>query len=342
MATHEERNMKSPTLSVLGLTTVLALAATTVEAQGPGKDYGEGIASVVAMRQQSLIGTRGFLDRRAAFETLMAQFAVPNGVTIRTVDANGVPGKWISPDNSGPAAHARGVILYLHGGGFYSGSSDSHRVLAATLAKNADADVLLVDYRRIPEAVYPAQIDDAVSSYEWLRKQGYSAARIALAGESAGGNLVLELALRLRAAGQPLPSSMVAMSPIMDLTASGASTRTNAKRDPLLRRDGLLEVTRVYMHGTDPRSPDASPLFADLHGLPPLLLQVGAGELLLDDSLGMARAAARDDVAVSVEVWPGMVHQWQLFPDVVPDARRALRDCATFIKAHMTGSGESG
>jgi acetyl esterase/lipase len=326
-------------MSTLGLMTVLAMGAADAAAQEPVEKYGEGVAAIVALRQQSLIGTSGFLDRRAAFETLMAQFPVPDGVTIRTVDANGVPGKWIAPGDAASPASARGVILYLHGGGFYSGSSDSHRVLAATLAKAANADVLLVDYRRMPESLYPAQIEDAVASYEWLRKQGYPASRIALAGESAGGNLVLELALRLRRAGQPLPSSMVAMSPIMDLTASGLSTRTNAARDPVLQRDGLLNVTQVYMNGKDPRNPDASPMFADLHGLPPLLLQVGAGELLLDDSLGMARVASRDDVPVTVQVWPGMVHQWQLFPSIVPDARRALRDCAEFIKTHMADAG---
>jgi acetyl esterase/lipase len=334
--------MKTPTISALGPATALALSTTAVQAQDAGKEADTGIARIVAMRKQSLVGTHGFIDRRTAFETLMAQFAVPAGVTIRTVDANGVSGKWLSPDDGDSttapariASPARGVILYLHGGGFYSGSSDSHRVLGATLAKDAHADVLLVDYRRMPEAVYPAQIEDAVASYEWLLKQGYSASRIAIAGESAGGNLVLELVLRLRAAGRPLPSSMIAMSPILDLTASGASTRTNAKRDPVLQRDGLLEVTRIYMHGADPRSPDASPLFADLRGLPPLLLQVGAGELLLDDSLRVAEVAARDDVAVTVEVWPGMVHQWQLFPGIEPDARRALRDVAAFVRAHL-------
>jgi monoterpene epsilon-lactone hydrolase len=335
--------MKPLIISALGFAAalVLALAATAVQAQSAPEANREGIATVVAMRQQSLAGTHGFIDRRAAFEKLMAGFPVPDGVTIRTVSANGVPAKWISPDNGkSSSAHTRGVILYLHGGGFYSGSSDSHRVLAATLAQDAQADVLLIDYRRMPEAVYPAQIDNAVTSYEWLLQQGYRASNIALAGESAGGNLVLELALRLRAAHRPLPSSMVAMSPITDLTASGASTRTNADKDPVLTRDGLLDVTRVYMHGADPRSPGASPLFADLHGLPPLLLQVGSGEILLDDSLRVARVAAMDDVAVSVEVWPGMVHQWQLFPSLVPDARRALEDSGTFIHAHMALAGE--
>ncbi|CAM3345181.1 alpha/beta hydrolase [Bordetella flabilis] len=340
--------MKSLTISALGVTATLALTGPAVQAHEVRHDFDTGTARIVAMREHSLVGTRGFLDRRSAFESLMAQFAVPAGVTIRAIDANGVPAKWISPEESAspasPGSRPHGVILYLHGGGFYSGSSDSHRVLGATLAKDANADLLLVDYRRMPEAVYPAQIDDAVSSYEWLLAQGYSASQIAIAGESAGGNLVLELALRLRAAGRPLPSSMVAMSPIMDLTASGGSTRANAKRDPVLQRDGLLEVTRVYMHGADPRSPDASPLFADLRGLPPLMLQVGAGELLLDDSLRMAEHAARDDVAVTVEVWPGMVHQWQLFPAIVPDARRALRHCAAFIRTHMVkpGRGQTG
>jgi acetyl esterase/lipase len=213
----------------------VTLAATDVQAQSAPAASSDGIATIVAMRQQSLVGTHDFIDRRAAFEKLMAGFPVPDDVTIRTVSANGVSGKWISPDKgTSSSARPRGVILYLHGGGFYSGSSDSHRVLAATLAKDAQANVLLIDYRRMPEAVYPAQIDDAVASYEWLLQQGYSASHIALAGESAGGNLVVELALRLRAAHRPLPTSIVAMSPIMDLTASGESSQTNAARDPLL------------------------------------------------------------------------------------------------------------
>ncbi|ABE36914.1 alpha/beta hydrolase fold family protein [Paraburkholderia xenovorans LB400] len=328
--------MKLLIVSALGVATSIAFATSGAHAQRAPASVNDGIATVVAKRQQSLVGTRDFIDRRAAFEKLMAQVPVPDGVTIHHVDANGVPGKWVSLNHARVSGtHGRRVILYLHGGGFYSGSSNSHRALAATLARDAGADVLLPDYRRMPEARYPAQIDDAVTSYEWLLKQGYFASDIAVAGESAGGNLVLELALRLRAAHRPLPSSLVAMSPIMDLTASGDSTRTLASLDPVLTRAGLLDVTKVYMQGADPRSPDASPLFADLHGLPPLLLQVGAREILLDDSLRIARVAALDDVAVSVEVWPGMVHQWQLFPDVVPEARRALRNCAEFIDAHM-------
>jgi acetyl esterase/lipase len=342
------RIMKSPLASALLATAFFACVWNDAHAQyttAPSSADIAAVANVVAMRQDSLAGTHGFLDRRAAFEKLMARFPLPDGVTVREIDADGVPGKWISPDRDGasgsPVARERGVILYLHGGGFYSGSSDSHRVLAATLAKDAGADVLLIDYRRMPEAVYPAQIDDAFTSYAWLLKQGYAPSRIALAGESAGGNLMLELALRLRAAHLPLPSSMVAMSPIMDLSASGNSTLENAKRDPVLTRDGLIDVTRIYMHGGDPRSPDASPLFADLHGLPPLLLQVGSREILLDDSLRTARIAALDDVAVSVEVWPGMVHQWQLFPGLIPEARHALKDAAGFIQAHISQLGDA-
>jgi monoterpene epsilon-lactone hydrolase len=214
--------MKSLRAPLRGLAALVLLAAMNARAQSGPALPDNGIARIVAMRQQSLVDTHDFIDRRAAFEKLMAGLPAPDGVTIRTVSANGVPAKWIAP-NSGDAHH-RSVILYLHGGGFYSGSSDSHRMLAATLAKDAQADVLLIDYRRMPEAVYPAQIDDAVASYEWLLEQGYPASNIALAGESAGGNLVLELVLRLRDAHRPLPSSMVAMSPIMDLSASGDST----------------------------------------------------------------------------------------------------------------------
>jgi monoterpene epsilon-lactone hydrolase len=168
--------MKSLRAPLRGLAALVLLAAMNTRAQSEPALPDNGIARIVVMHQQSLVDTHDFIDRRAAFEKLMAGLPAPDGVTIHTVSANGVPAKWIAP-NSGDAHH-RSLILYLHGGGFYSGSSDSHRMFAATLAKDAQADVLLIDYRRMPEAVYPAQIDDAVASYEWLLEQGYPASKL--------------------------------------------------------------------------------------------------------------------------------------------------------------------
>jgi acetyl esterase/lipase len=254
------------------------------------------------------------------------------------ISADGVPGLWVFADPSGK--RSANVVLYIHGGGFYSGSSETHRVLGATLAKDAGADVFLIDYRPMPEATYPAQIDDTLTAYRWLLKQGYPADHIAVAGESVGGNLVLELALHLREQRQPLPSSLVAMSPIADLTASGKSMVENAHNDPLLTRAGLLAVSRTYMHGGNLRNPDASPAFANLHGLPPLLLQVASGEILLDDSITVARKAGMASVATTLEIWPGMTHQWQLYPEVLPQAAAALQHDADFIDSHFGDQAE--
>ncbi len=290
------------------------------------------------LRQKAAQGTVGYLERRKAFDDFANELHQPFDARSNAINADGVPGLWIFADPSGK--RSANVILYLHGGGFYSGSSETHRVLGATLAKDAGADVLLLDYRRMPEAIYPAQIDDALTAYRWLLKQGYPARRVAVAGESVGGNLVLELALHLREQHQALPSSLVAMSPIADLTASGKSMVENADNDPLLTRAGLLAVSRAYMSGGNLRNPDASPAFADLHGLPPLRLQVAAGEILLDNSLNLARKAAMAGVATTLEIWPGMTHQWQLYPAVLPQAAAALQHDADFIRSHFGDQAE--
>ncbi|MEM5300051.1 alpha/beta hydrolase [Burkholderia sp. JPY481] len=314
--------------------TVLVFAALLGNGASRASDAYTGdtaVTHIVELREQSLVGAHDFLTRRASFETFMRQWPEPNGVSVEEVSANGVPGKWISPRI--PARPSGRVILYLHGGGFYSGSSSSHRLLAAELARDAHANVLVIDYRRMPEARYPAQIEDAMAAYRWLLSRGYGGPDIALAGESVGGNLVVELALRLRDSRQSMPASLVVMSPVLDLTASGESITANANRDPLLQRSSLLAVAEEYLHGVSPDDPEVSPLFADLHGLPPVLVQVGAEEILLDDSIRFARLAAIDEVSVTLEVWPGVVHQWQLFPVNLADARRALEHGGRFIDA---------
>jgi monoterpene epsilon-lactone hydrolase len=308
----------------------ILLAASAAPAQNaPSMTMGQ----IDRLRQEAAREAIGYLEHRKAFDDFINELHQPFDSRSTRLDADGVPGLWSSADPSG--ARSTNVILYIHGGGFYSGSSETHRVLGATLAKDAGADVFLVDYRRMPEATYPAQIDDSLTAYRWLFKQGYSADRIAVAGESVGGNLVLELALHLRERHEALPSSLVAMSPIADLTASGQSMVANAHNDPLLTRAGLQAVTRTYMNGGDSRNPDASPAFADLHGLPPLLLQVAAGEILLDDSFNLARTAGMAGVATTLEIWPGMTHQWQLYPELLPQAAAALQHDADFIRSHF-------
>jgi epsilon-lactone hydrolase len=312
---------------------LLSIGMSNAFAQQPPFES-NGIASVLALREHYFASAQDFLQRRTAFAKMMAATPSPTGVTIRSVDANGVPAKLISPISS-KARRAHTVILYLHGGGFYSGSSDTHLALAATLAKDAQADVLLIDYRRMPEHVFPAQLDDATASYDWLLARGYPASRIAIAGESVGGGLAVELGLRLRDTHRPEPVAIVAMSPVTDLKASGSSMSDNASRDPVIQQAGMVAVSRTYLAGGDPANPAASPLYADLHGLPPLLIQVGSTEVLLDDSVRLARVAGEDDVPVSLEIWPGMIHQWQLFPSIVPDAARALADSAAFIRTRF-------
>jgi monoterpene epsilon-lactone hydrolase len=317
---------------ICGLTALVfgVLLAAGAQAQGTQSMT---MSQLDQLRQEAAQGTVGYLGHRKAFADFINELHQPFDARSARIDADGVPGLWVFADPSGKKSE--NVILYIHGGGFYSGSSETHRVLGATLAQDAGADVFLIDYRPMPEATYPAQIDDALTAYRWLLSQGYAADHIAVAGESVGGNLVLELALHLRKQHQALPSSLVAMSPITDLTASGKSMVENAHNDPLLTRAGLLAVTRTYMHGGNPRNPDASPAFADLHGLPPLLLQVAAGEILLDDSVNIARMAAMAGVATKLEIWPGMTHQWQLYPEVLPQAAVALQHDANFLRAHF-------
>jgi acetyl esterase/lipase len=327
--------MKSFGYGFTALILDILLAAGVAQAQSaPSMTMGQ----LDRLRQEAAQGTVGYLGHRKAFADFINELHQPFDTKSARINADGVPGLWVFADASGK--RSANVILYIHGGGFYSGSSETHRALGVTLAKDAGADVVLIDYRRMPEATYPAQIDDALTAYRWLLKQGYPAHGIAAAGESVGGNLVLELALQLRAKHQALPSSLVSMSPVADLTASGRSMVANARKDPLLTQAGLQAVTRTYMNGGNPRNPGASPAFADLDGLPPLFLQVAAGEILLDDSVNLARKASMAGVATTLEIWPGMTHQWQLYPEVLPQAAAALQHDAAFIRSHFGDQAE--
>jgi epsilon-lactone hydrolase len=266
-----------------------------------------------------------------------AAFACSVSVAREAVSAGGVKGEWIAP----AGAPDDKAILYFHGGGFRLGSVASHRDLIARIAAASGCRALAIDYRLAPEHRFPAPLEDALAAYHWMREKGFAPQDVALAGDSAGGNLVLGVMLRLREGSHPLPTAAALMSPWTDLTVSGASYETRAKADPIHQRSMILALARNYLgEEGDPRNPFASPIFADLAGLPPLLIQVGDRETVLNDSTTLANRARSTGVAVELEIWDRMIHVFQMFPELV-EAQRAVGSLAHFLRKHLhirTGS----
>jgi acetyl esterase/lipase len=253
-------------------------------------------------------------------------------VKYERVSAGGVDGEWISPANT-PQDKA---ILYFHGGGFRIGSVASHRDLIAQIALASGCRVLAINYRLAPEHRFPAALDDAIAAYDWMLGQGLTPGNVAFAGDSAGGNLVLAAMLALRERGLPLPVSAVLMSPWTDLAATGASYVTRAEADPIHQRPMILALAKNYLGGQgDPRDPLVSPLYADLRGLPPLLIQVGDRETVLDDSVMLTDLARAAGVDVHLEVWDGMIHVFQMFGAELSEAHRAIASIAGFLNQHL-------
>ncbi|QRM42140.1 alpha/beta hydrolase [Rhizobium sp. BG4] len=275
--------------------------------------------------------------RAAAFRSFMADNPEPTRVQIRHMDADGVEADLIWPARLHHPLGRRG-ILYVHGGGFHGGSPRTHRLLAGSLAKAASSDVLLIDYRLVPEGRYPAQIDDIRTAYRWMLENGYESGNIVVAGDGTGANLALEAVLRQKAAGRQLPAAFVAISPVSDLSASGASMQANAATDPVISKAVIDAFAKPYLGATAPQDPAVSPLFADLSGLPPMLLQVSGSEALLDDSLRLADKARQAGVDVTLEVWPGLIHGWQLFPHLLEDADKSNQRIAEFAMRHFADS----
>lgn len=273
-------------------------------------------------------------ERRAAFEQLMQETPGPSKVQIRQVDAGGVAAELIWPARVHYALGKR-AILYVHGGGFYSGSLDTHRASAASFAKAASADVLLIDYRLAPEYPYPSQIDDTLTAYLWLLDSGYESGNIVVLGDAAGGNLAIQAVLRQIKLRGPPPAAVIAISAVTDLAATGASITTNAANDPFGNALQIEAARRAYLGDRSPTDPRVSPLYADMKGFPPLLMQVGSREILLDDTLRLADRARQAGVDVTTEVLPGMVHQWHLFPFWLDDARKSNQRAAEFALQHF-------
>ncbi len=269
-------------------------------------------------------------EQRQGFEQLTALFPVPEDVTTEKADAAGVPAEWVRA----PGAREDRTILYLHGGGYIIGSVATHRELVSRLSRATGARCLNVDYRLAPEHPFPAAVEDATTAYRWLLSMGSEPGRIVVAGDSAGGGLTLATLLALRDAGDPVPAAGVCLSPWTDLEGTGDSARPGAVDDPLLQLDGLLEMGKAYIGDGNARDPLAAPVYADYTGIPPLLIQVGTREILLDDARRVADSARAAGVDVTLEAWEGLIHVWPLFGPI-PEAQEALTRIAAFLEKHV-------
>jgi acetyl esterase/lipase len=259
---------------------------------------------------------------------------LPKGVAREAVDG-AVKGEWLRPDGGG-----RRTILYIHGGGYVFGSPRTHRTLTYPLALAAEADVFAAAYRLAPEHRCPAALEDALAAYDWLVGQGRKPAEIVVAGDSAGGGIALATLVALRERGAPMPAGAVLYSPWTDLAVTGESIAKNAGRDAMFNRDSIDGGRWKYLGDLDPRDPRASPLYADLSGLPPLLVFASEAEMLYDDARRLVERARAAGVAATFESRPGLVHIWPLFHALMPEAREAIALSAAFIRerANKTGA----
>jgi monoterpene epsilon-lactone hydrolase len=270
-------------------------------------------------------------ERRATFTPAGRPHPVPDDVQVTEVTAGGVTAHWLAA----PGVDAGRVLLFLHGGGFEFGSVRSDGELAARLGRAGGMRVLFPEYRLAPEHRFPAAIDDVVAAYRWLRvDQGLPAGSIAVAGDSAGGGLAVALLVAIRDAGEALPAAAVLMSPTVDLTSSGASMTERVDQDPISTPALLRQFASDYLAGADPRTPLASPLFAPLAGLPPLLVLVGTADLLLSDSERLAAAAEQAGVDVTLEIGEGLPHVYPLMLGT-PEAAEATEEVGKFLRARV-------
>lgn len=261
----------------------------------------------------------------------------PRGVEITTADAGGVGADHVTASRSQTDRR----MLYLHGGGYRIGSPRLYRHATWRIASAAQARLTAIDYRLAPEHPFPCALEDALAAYRWLLANGADAGRIVVMGDSAGGGLTLALLLALRDRALPLPAAAVALSPWTDLALTGSTLVTNAAADPIIDVEELPKFAADYLAGVDPRIPYASPLYADLAGLPPVLIQVGSDEVLLDDSVRLVERLRRAGNSAELQIWPRMFHAWHLFAPIVPEARQAIAAIGAFVQRRLgAGGGE--
>ncbi len=268
------------------------------------------------------------VEQRTVFHDMIASIPLPEDVSAKQGELGGVPVITVQTPHDDPSV----VVLYFHGGAYALGSASDSVGLAADVSRRVGARAISVDYRLAPEHPFPAAVEDAVAAYRALLDDGTASSRIAFVGESAGGGLVAAALVALKEADLPQPASATVFSPWTDLTVSGESMLSKADVDPALTPQGMRTRARDYLRDTDPASPLTSPIFADLTGLPPLLIQAGSHEILLDDAVRLAARAGRYDVPVELQIWPEVPHVFQGYAALLDDADQALLAAAAFIK----------
>ncbi|MBI1318877.1 MAG: alpha/beta hydrolase fold domain-containing protein [Candidatus Hydrogenedens sp.] len=287
---------------------------------------------IASLRAKEAFRPESVAEMRAEIARNMAKVPAAPGVRRRDVEAAGLRAAWFDPS----AATGEHAILYFHGGGYALGSIDTHDSLTSRMAEAAGASCLSVEYRLAPEHRYPAALEDGLAAYRWMLEHAAPAERLAIAGDSAGGGLALATLVAARDAGLPLPACAVCLSPWADLACEGESIEARKKIDPTVSPGILRRLAHIYLGHDDPRHPLASPLYANLSGLPPLLVQVGTAEVLFDDSARLAERARAQGVDVHLEVWDDMFHVWQLFAPLLDEAQAAIDAIGRFIRLHWS------
>jgi len=281
--------------------------------------------------RQPPLGTLSLEEERRNLDEGGARFKVPADVTLTPVSADGVPAEWLIA----PGARSDRAVLYLHGGGYVIGSIKSHRYLMQNVSRHSGARTLGLDYRLAPEHPFPAAIEDATRAYRWLLAQGFEPGHIAVAGDSAGGGLTLATLLSLRDQGIPLPAAGVLISPWADLTGTADAVTSRAASDPMVKGEGLFSLADKYLNGVDAKNPLASPVFADLTGLPPLLIHVGGREILYDDSVTLAANARKANVPVGLVDEPELFHVWHAFAPMLDEGQRAVEQIGGWLQGRF-------
>ncbi len=261
---------------------------------------------------------------------------VSKNITVEKINMEGIQAEWLIPFSS--SARSEKVIIYLHGGGYVTGSIEDYRMMCGLLANATGTKVLIPEYRLAPEHPFPAALDDALKVYQWLLDQGYSSANMIIAGDSAGGGLGVATVLALKEKSGSLPAAVVCLSPWADLALTGQSHTTKAKAEAMLRKDVLHEWALCYTDESNLTNPLVSPVHGDFHGFPPLLIQVGSEEILLDDSNLLAEKAKSAGVDVTLKIWDGMWHVWQALGDLIPENKKTFEEIGEFVQGQFSES----
>ena len=292
---------------------------------------------LLSKAMSAYLASKGGVDEWRKIANPFAKPAVPHAVQLQRITIGSIPAEWLVPTR---VDDAEKTILYFHGGAWLFGWYNTHRMLLGHIAKQARKQALAVDYRLAPEYPFPAALEDCLAAYHYLLGRGIRPDQVVMAGDSAGGNLVITSMLALRAAGEPLPAAGVCISPATDLTAEGVSSNVNANKDAILSSGMYSRFANIlrgsFSGGHDLNDPLLSPIYADLHGLPPLLVQAGEDEILLISITAFVNKARQEGVQVTYEVWPAMWHVWHIYDPYLPEAHHAVHSVSRYIDEKLS------